>query len=60
MAKKKAENLARQGATPMDKAYFDQSSAAEEALSIVEAAAYEAARALADAQQRYHDGDESC
>jgi hypothetical protein len=59
-AKEKAENLARQGATRMDKAYFDQRSAAEEALAIVEAAADDAARALADAQQRYYDGDESC
>ena len=60
MAKKKAKNLARQDATRMDKAYFDQRSAAEEALAIVEAAADDAARALADAQQRYYDGDESC
>jgi hypothetical protein len=59
-AMEKVEKLASLGATRMDKSYFDQRSAAEEALAEVDAAAAAAARSLADAQQRYHDGDESC
>jgi hypothetical protein len=55
-AKERAEKLAAQGATRMDKAYFEQRSAAEEALAMAEAAADEAARALAEAQQRYGSG----
>ena len=56
-AKQKVQQLASQGATRMDKAYFAERSAAEEALAVEEAAANEAARALADAQQRYcHEG----
>lgn len=66
VAKDKAEKLAREGATRMDKAYFDQRSAAEEALAGLEHAANEAARALVDARHQYGDGhaevrgDDSC